>query len=216
MLIVYAHDLAWNGWGSCLAVAERPLSVQHARLGGLAWRWPGVLRHLNGPIAAELCDAESMRRETDPRVRMVIEEPPAVYSGASRGKPGRPAGNQAMVGYGLGRLAGAVELWSEQRGDLAYPWLVEPGEWRKWWRLGGKGRYERKVAARDLVRAMRWGHLLEPFDWPADPDEAGGAQGDVAEAILLAVGAARNPTGAPKGPAQRALPGITRARAPKH
>ncbi len=214
MLLTYGHDLAWGGWASCLAVAERPLSVQHVALGGLAWRWPGVLRHLEGPIAAELRDAETMRRETDPRIRMVIEEPPAVYSGASRGP--RHAGNQAKTGYGLGRLAGAVELWSEARGDLAYPWLVEPSEWRKWWRLGGKGRYERKLAARDLVRLMRWGHLLDPFEWPADPEEAGGAQGDVAEAILLAVGAARNPAGAPKGPAQRGLPGITPGRVAKH
>jgi len=206
--LVHGNDLAWGGWGWCLATEQGPLSTGHVKLGGLAWRWPGVARYLDGPISHELAEAEMMRRAHDSRVRIVIEEPPACYSGASRGgaKGGKPkAGNQAKTGYGLGTLAGAVALWSAQRPELAYPWFVEPTPWRAWWSLGGNGRLQRKIAARDLVRALGWGRFLDPFPWDPAPEAAGGAQGDVADAILLSVGAARHADLAPRGPAQRTL-----------
>ena len=206
MTLILGNDLAWGGWGWCLATEAGPLSTGHVALGGRDWRWPAVLHHLDTVIASELTDAGLQRGRDDPPPRVVIEEPPMVYSGADRrGGKGQRAGNQAATGYGLGQLAGAVQLWSCMRPGLAYPWLVEPSAWRGWMGIGGKGRQERKERARAAVRLWGWGRHLEPFPWDPRPDAGGGAQGDVAEAILLAVGAARNAHLAPKGP-QRASP----------
>lgn len=208
MSLILGNDAAWGGWGWCLATSGGPVRVGHIKLGGRSWPMAS--------LAAYLRDMEDVLVEgqilqgADPRpLRVVIEEPPICYSGGERrgvypeGHPKAgediPAGNQAATGYGLGRIAGAIELWG-CRPHLAYPWLIDPGAWRKWWkgRLRGKGRAAKKQAAVALVRSEGWGRFLAPWPWKGDD---GGAVADVAEAILLAVGAARNDQDAPAGPA---------------
>jgi len=205
--LTLASDLSWGGWGWSAGTAAGPLAVGHVRPGAPTWRWPAVAAYLDGPFAAAVVDLQLRRGPEDPPVRIVIEEPPMVYSGASRGgKAGRPIGNQSATAYGLGTLSGAVQLWTVQRGDLGYPWLVDPRTWRGWMGVGGKGRLERKQRAVQFVRLNGWGRLLDPYPWDPDPEAAGGAQGDVAEAILLQVGAARHATEAPAGPARAVAP----------
>lgn len=203
MRITLGLDAAWGGLGWSLATDQGPLAVGHVKLSGSTWRWAALSAYLDDVIAPAISDGELMLAPADPPVRLIIEEPPMIYSGADRRRkanPGEklgPAGNQTAVGYGLGRLAGALELWSVRRGGLAYPWLVDPRTWRSWWRVGGKGRGERKRAAVDTVRANGWARHLTPHTWTGDD---GGAQGDVAEAMLLAVGGARRDSEAPAGP----------------
>lgn len=197
MNVVLGMDAAWGGLGWCLATEQRPVAAGHVVLRGAAWRWPALLRWLDTTIRPEITDGELLRGPGDPPLRLVLEEPPVVYSGASRGPAGKPAGNQTATAYGLGRLAGALEFWWAANPELAYPWLVDPGRWRKWWRLGGRGRVERKQAAVDMVETLRWGAYLGYHKWSS---ASGGARADVAEAILIAVGAARNASEAPAGP----------------
>jgi hypothetical protein len=217
MRVTLAFDAAWGGTGWCLATEQGPVAVGHVKLSGRAWRWPALLAWLDAVIAPELVDGELLRGDADPPIRLVIEEPPAVYSGAERwakakqghlpGAKPPPAGNQAATCFGLGRLAGALELWwVKEHPEKGYPWLVEPREWRTWMKVGGTGRIARKRAAVDTVKLSGWGHHLVPFPWDPDPDKAGGALGDVAEAILLAVGASRNASLAPVGPSLPARP----------
>ncbi len=202
VILIHASDLSWKGWGWCSCSPQGPIATGHVSLGGRAWRWPAVLEYLDGPIACAIADLEMMRGPDDPRVRMVIEEPPMLaVGGMQRGRKS----NQVSAAYGLGTLSGAVQLWSTWRPSLAYPWLISPMEWRKWAGVKGKGRNERKANAVKLCRLHGWARFVDPFPWDPDPEAAGGAQGDVAEAILMGVGAARNPGGAPKGPAQRKL-----------
>lgn len=218
MNVVLGMDAAWGGLGWCLATEQGPVSAGHVVLRGAAYRWPALLRWLDTTIRPEITDGELLRGPADAPLRLVIEEPPVVYSGASRGPrapaggdlldrmadaaqqargEARAAGNQSATCYGLGRLAGALEFWWAANPALAYPWLVDPAHWRKWWKLGGRGRVERKQAAVDLVTTLRWGRLLGDHKWNS---ASGGPRADVAEAILLAVGAARNASEAPAGP----------------
>ena len=215
-ILTHASDLSWRGWGWCAGSEVGPFAVGHVAPDDREWRWIALRDYLDGPFAASVVDLQLRRGAHDPPVRIVIEEPPAVYSGASRGgAPGRPTGNQTKIGYGLGTISGAVQLWSAQRGDeLGYPWLVEPMVWRSWWNIGGKGRMEKKRRAVELVRLMGWGKLLEPYPWDPDPEAAGGAQGDVAEAICLQVGSARHIAGAPAGPARAVAPLVDTSRRP--
>lgn len=68
--------------------------------------------------------------------------------------------------------------------------------WRPWWGLRGN-RAVAKAGAIRLVRQLGWGAHLEGLAiTPADAPPAG----DVAEAILIGVGAARNPQFAPNLP----------------
>lgn len=212
-VLTHASDLSWRGWGWCAGSEVGPFAVGHVAPSDREWRWIALRDYLDGPFASSVVDLQLRRGLTDPPPRIVIEEPPGVYTGD--GGRGRKTGNQTKVGYGLGLIAGAVHLWSVQRGDeLAHPWLVEPMEWRGWWSIGGKGRLEKKRRAVELVRLMGWGKLLEPYPWDPDPEAAGGAQGDVAEAILLQVGSARHIAGAPAGPSRTVSPLVDTARRP--
>ena len=213
MNLVLGMDAAWGGTGWCLGSDHGPLAAGHVALAGRSWRFPALVAFLTDTIANEVADGQLLRGPMDASVRLVIEMPPAVYSGAERwAKPGeakRPAGNQALTGYGLGTLSGAIQLWwVMQPGPLGYPWLIEPRVWRKWMGVGGTGRLARKKAAVESCRGRGWGKYLDPH--PFDPKD-GGAQADVAEALLLTVGAARNIVEAPAGPRQAALPVPRRA-----
>lgn len=192
---VLAFDAAWGGMGWALCHSQGPMQTGWVKLRSKAWPMASLRDYLAG-LDHVIADAQMALPAGCPPLRIVIEEPPAIYSGAARGKTGQPVGNQALTGFGLGRIVGAIECWA-CRSDLGYPWLVSPGEWRLWWKIGGKGRAEKKHAALALTRAQGW----QPFtvEFPFDPEE-GGARADVAEAILLGVGAASRLHEAPVGP----------------
>lgn len=204
--MILGNDAAWGGWGWCLASSGGPIRVGHVKLGGRRWPMAALAAYLR-ELEDVLVEGEILRGADPSPLRVVIEEPPVCYSsGERRGvyPPGHPkagedipVGNQAATGYGLGRIAGAIELWG-CRPHLGYPWLIDPGLWRKWWKLRGKGRVAKKKAAVKLVEMSGYGHLLAPWPWRGDE---GGARSDVAEAILLAWGAAKNDEDAPAGPA---------------
>lgn len=154
-----------------------------------------ALRGLEG----ELADEQLARGE---RPRVVVERLPWHF--ASR------AGSQVRTVYGASGVAHVIAAWG-CRQEWEYPWLIPPSRetrrggdpadaapgWRDWWELRGK-RPELKRAAVRIVGAMGWG---EHLDGLRAPDAKGdGAAGDVAEAILLGVGACRHETEAPTSP----------------
>lgn len=183
--LVLGHDAAWSGWAWCLASSEGPLSVGWEAPGTM-WRWDTLAARLDLLVER----VERMRLVVRGRpIRVVVEQAPAVYQ----------RGNQAAIGYGLGTIAGGILLDAAQRrrADPAawlYPWPVEVGEWRAWWNLRARGRDEYKRAAVDSIRAMKWGDFLAAYE------ERSERVADVAEAILIAVGAAMRPELAPRGP----------------
>lgn len=190
MPVILGHDASWTGWGYCLANETKPIEVGHvANLGNRSWRWSDLRRQL-GELDALLTEAELLSGAELPR--LAVEVIPPVYSGH---------GNQAATGQGLGQLTGPILLWGTRPGILAYPWELEPRDWRSWWKIAGrrnpKGRAGWKAWAVELVGILGWRHHLEPF--PATGDDLG-PRGDVAEAILIAVGAARHVAEAPRGP----------------
>lgn len=207
MNCVVALDAAWGGMGYCVATEQGPVYSGHVTLSGFTWKLAALDRWLEDVLAPMAIEAELLRGPGDPKARLVIEQPPLVYAGKDRGfgkkrADGEPAqrgmaGNQSAICFGMGRLAGAIELWWYRRG-LGYPWLVPPGAWRTWAKVGGKGRNDRKRRAVEKVVLLGWGEHLRPHRWK---DDGGGPRGDVAEAILLGVGAAQHAKEAPEGPA---------------
>lgn len=197
MAVVLANDAAWGGWGWALCRESGPVAVGHLRLEDAAWRWDRLAGEL-ARLDLELGEAAAILAPGDPLPRVVVERPPAVYAGR---------GNQAAVGLGLGQLGGAILLWGTRPGRLGYPWELTPDEWRAWWLARGarrpSGRGAWKAWAVRLVEAMGWGGRLDPWPWTGDD---GGARADVAEAILLGVGAARRLHLAPVGPDPRRSP----------
>ena len=197
MSVTIGMDAGWGGLGWCLATAQGPIAAGHVVLDG-TWQMARLASWLDGELGALLPEAELLRAPGDPPIRIVFEKPPMAFRGGA-GRGGGPAGNQMAVGYGMGRLAGAIELWTVLRG-LAYPWPVETAVWRGWWSIGGRGRAEKKRLAVDCVNKLGWSRFLLGHTWKgADGD---GSIGDVAEGTLIAVGAARNIHQAPKGPAR--------------
>lgn len=196
--VTLAHDSSWSGWGWCLATDRGPVAAGHVpRLGDRAWRWAGLVDELER-LDQELTEAQALLGPADPLPRVVVERAPPVYRGR---------GNQAATGQGIGQLGGAILLWGTRPGRLAYPWELEPGDWRPWWldrrARRPKGREAWKRWACDTVKVLGWGHHLAPWPWSGDD---GGPRADVAEAILLGVGAARNHRQGPKGPDPRRSP----------
>lgn len=203
--LTLGQDASWTGWGICLANQDGPIRVGHLALGPPNRR-PRRTQHnpdpqlqpthrpqrlrafLDGPLEHLLCEAQLLRGPGDPLVRVAIEVPPL---GFRRGQP------SAYVG--VGRLVGALELWAT-RSYLLAPWVLEPGPWRAWWGIAptrkGRGSAELKADAIRLVERT-WGPaILQAYRRTAK----GGPRGDVAEAILIAVGASRHPEQAPPSP----------------
>lgn len=194
MPVILGHDAGWGGWGWCLATERGPWAVGHQAIGGRAWRWSDFRLALQ-ELDQVLAEAQA-RPELGGPVRVAVEIAPAVYSGRGRGR----RGNQAATGQGMGQIQGGILLWATRPGVMLYPWEIEVAEWRAWWGIRGwKDRAAYKSAAIKLVGQLGWGARLEPFADPG-PEDDHGARGDVAEAILLTVGAARHPDGAPVGP----------------
>lgn len=203
---ILANDAAWGGWGWALVDEAGPIACGHLRLSTRTWRWSALARVLSGaePVHADgglwsLSGRTISTTSSDftwPELlraadRVVVEQAPAVYSGRGRGR----TGNQAVIGYGLGSLAGPLLTSATQ--CAGYPWEVDTRTWRSWWGgSSGGGRAEIKARAVGLVRSLGWHRCLEPFAGGEDE----GARGDVAEAILMGVGATRHLELAPRGP----------------
>lgn len=183
---VIGIDAAWGGMGWCLATEQGPVAVGHVKLGDRKRRYRALHTYLLDAIEPQIRAGFALGNT----VELVLEEPPTVYRGASRGDG--QAGNQAATGFGMGRLVGAIEFWWSTAAVLGYPVTVTPTTWRRWWKLGGRGREERKQRAVEVVTANGWGDRLTPYPWRP---KTGGPRGDVAESILIAVGAARRPDG---------------------
>ena len=183
--LVLGNDAAWGGWGWCLARSVGPISVGHVALGSRRWRWDA--------LGYQLDALEALVDKAAAPVRVVVEEAPAIYTSPAGGR--RLARGHALTPYKLGQLTGSILLWGCREG-WPYPWAVGVSEWRSWWNIRGRGRAIKKRSAIRLVLSKGWGRFLQPF---SGEDQ----RGDVAEAILLAVGAAMRPELAPAGPARR-------------
>ena len=194
--LTFGHDAAWSGWGWCLGDAEGPLVTGHVVLAGRAWRWPALQIEL--AARHRLVDGLG-------RLRVCVERAPSVYRAAgrmnARGRSG--AGNQADIGYGLGQLSAPLLMWGTRAVEWDYPWEIEVKEWRAMWWKGPQttGRVEAKRRAIQLVGTLGWESLLpERTVKNVSEEHSFGDRGDVAEAILLTVGCARNARLAPRGP----------------
>lgn len=190
-------DAAWGGMGLCLATESGPIEMQHVVLGRRKYRFQALTEWCDAHIERMMLHVELNREIDDPPCVFAIEEPPMVYSSKNRGGG---KGNQAQVCYSLGMLSGALAMYwirARLRAELPLttePWLVNPAEWRAWWRIRGRGRAELKAAAIRAVQQHGWSRHIQGLDY--DPED-GGPAGDAAEGILLAVGAARNAAKAP-------------------
>ncbi len=191
--IVIGMDAAWGGFGACAAIKGRPLRTWHKVLPpGLKHRRITELLLFLTEIAAEV---EALAEAHGAGVLVVVERPPDVYS----------RGNQAATAFGLGQLLGAIELWSalSSFGSTTWGpavWLVPtvdhehqgPG-WRNWWLPGGHGgrragREAWKAWALSLVYQQGWDEHMLVAERRGEGATAD-AREDVAEAILIAVGA---------------------------
>lgn len=214
-VVVLAFDASWTGTGWCLGDQDGPILTGHLALGPAqrrpkkgapmrpTHRTARLREWLYGPMAWVLADAQLLRSPTDPLVRVAVEIPPIAFKGG-----------KASAYVGVGRLVGAIELWGT-RPTLSYPWVQEPGDWRAWWGIRPSGRRRDsevlKAEAMHQVRT-RWGaRWLDGYRQggvrkrPGAPagytgDRKAGPRGDVAEAILLAVGSARHADQAPGNP----------------
>lgn len=194
-LVVLALDAAWDRTGWAICDADGPLVFGDARPDG-EWRHAkaaALFRELRAE-AQEL----AIGRDADPI--LVVERCGTHYSwqAPKRGKDDQRGADPTRVVRGLSEIVGSSANAGVGVG-WRYPWLIEPNDWRSWWRLRGGGREKVKAAAVALVGCA----------WPAVGKvlEARGDAGDVAEAILLGVGAARRSTEAPTGP-KRAIGGV--------
>lgn len=180
MNLILANDTSWKGWGWCLASKNGPLQVGHFKTKS-TWKWSKLrinLQELDGIL----------KNHSEHTIRVATEKPLFVYS----------RGNQAATGFGIGQLSGPVMLWGTRPGELLYPWEISVDDWRGWWYSGKNLKRDVwKLWAIRMVSTMGWARFLDDFDYEQD---GGGPKGDVAEAILMGVGAAMRPKLAPKGP----------------
>lgn len=143
-----------------------------------SWTQTGwALCRRDGPERVGALTPSRSRRWTDLRQKLAALPVPAIH-GVVLEQPGQHGGlhggRDAATVRGLSLCVGGIALWAAA--SYGEPWLVEPHAWRRWWGLGGDDRATGKVRAIALVAAQGWG------DHGAD----------VAEAILIGVGAARN------------------------
>lgn len=185
--VVLGIDGAWGGLGWAVATKAGP------RYAG--WSNPGAkvdrLDAIAGIVHESLGHARAVAGAIDGTVlRVAVEKPPEVYRGR---------GNQFATGYGLGTCAGTLlavagmALQGQRAAGAVKPdrgELVPVAEWRAWWHplVHGPGTDAWKATAVAAVRTLGWGHLLPTGDRLTDIAR----RGDVAEAILLAVGRARH------------------------
>lgn len=179
------HDAARGGWAWVVADHNGPTLAHWVAVGHLAQPWTALERYIREVYLPALKGAA----EAGP-VHVVVEVPGVYEGGQQAGK------SQAQrTGFGMGLAVGPVLLASASVGE---PSTVTPDEWRKEWGIRGK-REACKAAAVATVRLMAprlvvsvagWqgGLKLEPTPFRELTVDQ---QGDVAEAVLIAVGAAR-------------------------
>lgn len=188
-MIAHAHDAAWGGWGQAVCDENGPIHAAWTKIGRRAWRWDALRLDLGG-----LSDlAHQIAAERQDVARVVVE---AALPNARRTVNGRPR-NQVQTSHALGQLYGVIMLEGARRAAAdgwGYPWGVSPADWRAWWGWPAGGP-NAKSAAVSMVHDMGWGAHLAAHG--TDPH---GRCGDVAEAILIGVGACRNAKAAPVGP----------------
>jgi len=196
MPIVIGLDAAWGGLGIAICTASRPVYVAHHKPGGKKWRTAALIEILQG-LEHHVADLAAHSMPGDPLPRVVYEKAPRVYAGR---------GNQSATAYGLGTMAGGIEVWACRR-SWAYPWNVTPDVWRRWWwAKPPKGRRKLKKAAYLQVINSPWKSLLDGLEIHKVPGDYEGPAVDLAEAILIGMGAARRLASpltaneAPRGP----------------
>lgn len=200
--MILSNDASFEGWAIVLATEDGPRLTRHVSVNGGAHRWDRYLRAVEEDLEPMLGEAALLGADRGEQPRLVVERCPPVLGGGV--KPGRVpafaplpekgdsgngpgARNATLSAFGLGMMVGPLMLLGVRPG-WDYPEDVEPGTWRRWWGITGKGRVAKKRAARDLVRRLGWGKHLEPYP---ERGEDLGPLGDVAEGILLGVGVAR-------------------------
>jgi len=192
MPVVIGHDPSWGGYGYCLATRRGPVSVGWVSLKGQKDRLAAFLdfeRDTLGPLRAEADLLVAIDGgEGDEQPFEIAEDVLRKHAPKYQGK----GGNQAATGFALGEISALIRRGAYRPGWLA-PWLVPIPTWRAWHRLKG-ARLNVKVGAIQTVKYLGYGDLLEPYPdhlHRKRPDT--GPKGDVAEAILIAVGAAARP-----------------------
>lgn len=187
MPVVIGHDSSWGGHGLCLATQAGPIAVEWVGLKGRKDRIAAFVEfETTGSLATMRAEAD-LRSAIDGRDGLempfeIVEGCPPVYR----------RGNQAETCYALGEVSALIRRGARRPGWLL-PWLCPVMTWRAWYGLKGD-RLKVKLGAIQLVKYYGWGALLEPYPdhlHRKRPDT--GPKGDVAEAILLAVGAAKRP-----------------------
>ena len=190
-MICLAFDAAWGGTGFAIYSNGKPVFYGWQAFRDKDQRMAELVRMLETRIKPLLPTPLSA-------CKVVIEDCPPVYSGASRARkvqvtPGMTAGqllaaqneasssggNQAVTCHRLGMIVGAISLWCSMIG-LPEPELVPVATWRSSWGIKGKGRKELKASA------IRLACLMYPAIKPNLAVMSADAQGDVAEAILMA------------------------------
>lgn len=186
--VIIGCDATFGGWGWAICTSGGPVQVGHVKLNTRSHRWQAVTEFLHGEFEEVIASARLLCRPGDPPPRVVTEIPAKVNTGSF---------SATITAFGVGSCTGALCLHAA-RPSLSYPWERRPSEWRKPWGIKGRGRLGKKEGAVKVCRMHGWMHHLEPFPWHA---KDGGPQADVAEAILIGVGAARASHLAPRGPA---------------
>ena len=180
-MIALSLDAAWGSLGWAIVTKDGPLEAGHAAPQG-TWRWSRADR-----LLAELEGrAEAHALRLDLPIRLVVERPPEHYRHGMRS-------NDRVTLRALAELTGACALRGVARPGWDYPWEPEPEEWRAWWGLQRARRDAAKTWAARIAES-HWRELRGPLVRHADHAD------DVAEAILLGVGACRHASDAPRGP----------------
>jgi hypothetical protein len=145
----------------------------------------------------------SMPAGAPPPLMVVERAPPVVRGGFGGGKAS--AFQTRSTVRGLVEVEGAIAqagIWP----GWAYPWEVEPDQWRGWYGWRGK-RAALKIAAVELVKRNRPDlvadrSILPAEAWtpPADPARDPWPAADLCDAIALGEAAAAHRSEAPAGP----------------
>lgn len=206
---VLAMDASWKTIGVALCTAKGPVWTAYFRPPAEPAGKSTRAAFIDGPFMEQIT-LMLATRPVAPASRadviVGIETAPAVYAGR---------GNQAATAGGLGRLRGMLEIEARRISDHPV-WLIptvdevvkhgkDHGQvarhgWRTWWGYGrAASREALKRHAINVVVGNKWGtHLLD-----TDRTDLEGPAGDLAEAILMGVGAARHVEQRPSEPARR-------------
>lgn len=164
-MLVLSLDAAWGGLGWAIGTAKGPIASGVARPTG-TWRWARLDLILEALIRRTEEVAEAMREQgVDVEIVMVVEWPGTHHTN----KTGK---NDRVKLRALAAIVGACLLMGYRDG-WAYPWAIEPNEWRVEFGWRGGERETLKKYARLLV-ASKWPHLaaMSRADKGADQCEA--------------------------------------------